>query len=364
MNLQRTSCVLALVACILVAANESLASSLTPDEALTAMRQGNARFASGRPTHPNSGQARIGETATGGQQPFATLITCSDSRVPVGRIFDQGIGDLFVIRVVGNVCAVDEIGSIEYGVEHLGTPLMVVLGHTSCWAVTAVATGAELHGSIPALVDNIIPAVERAEKSTGLSGSAVVPAAVEENVWQSVSDLLAGSPATAKLVGEHKLKVVGAVYDIADGTIKWLGEHPGQASLLTGGSASSADDHSNGQGASDSNGGPAVDSGHGDEATEGHSTEGEEGEADPDSEMKALLAFSMSKVTSMLMLIVIGMCILGLGLALLAFQNLKLKVPAVSLPKKKKPKTSSDEPADDVSAEPTEEPAAGPTEEG
>lgn len=351
MNLQRLGCVLALASTCLLAFQASLADNLTPDEALVTLRQGNARFVSGRPTHPNSGKSRINETATDGQQPFATLITCSDSRVPVERVLDQGIGDIFVIRVAGNVCAVDEIGSIEYGVDHLGTSLMVVLGHTGCGAVTAVATGAELHGSIPALVDNIIPAVERAEKNTGLKGSAVVSAAVVENVWQSISDLLAGSPATSRLVREHKLKVVGAVYDITDGTVEWLGEHPGQASLLAGGSASPGDEHGEGPGAGASEDGHAVDTEHNAAAEDGHGEEGEEGADDQNSEI-ALLGYTMVKVNTILMFMVVGMCVLGLGLALLAFQNMKFKVPAVKIPKKKKkaPASETTEESTDESA--------------
>ncbi len=89
------------------------------------------------------------ETAGRGQAPFATILGCSDSRVPCELVFDQGVGDLFVVRVAGNVCAVDEAASIEYGIGHLGTPLLVVLGHEKCGAVTAVATEAELAGSIP-----------------------------------------------------------------------------------------------------------------------------------------------------------------------------------------------------------------------
>lgn len=357
MNLLRNICIMTLATICLVASEASVADNLTPDEALVMLRQGNARFASGRPTHPNSGKARITETATDGQHPFATLITCSDSRVPVERVFDLGIGDIFVIRVVGNVCAVDEIGSIEYGVDHLGTPLMVVLGHTGCGAVTAVATGAELHGSIPALVDNIIPAVERAEKYTGLKGSAVVPAAVKENVWQSISDLLTGSPTTARLAGAQQLKVVGAVYDITDGKVEWLGEHPGQSSLVAGGSPVTVEDHGEGHGTGEGNDGPAVDASKGADDNAGHSEEAEDGAAADNSDLKTLLALSMSKVNSMLMLIVIGMCILGLGLGLLAIQNIQLKIPTVPLPKKKKKKAPAPEPQAQPADETADEPA-------
>jgi len=138
---------------------------MTPDEAMARLREGNGRYVAGKSTHPNTNSARRSETVKNGQHPFATVITCSDSRVPVERVFDQGVGDVFVIRVAGNVCDVDEVGSIEYGVDHLATPIHVVLGHTGCGAVTAVVTKAKLHGSIPPLVDNIEPAVEKAGKA-------------------------------------------------------------------------------------------------------------------------------------------------------------------------------------------------------
>ncbi len=358
MNLLRNICLMAIVSTCLLASQTSLASNMSPDEAWAAMRQGNGRFSSGHPTHPNSGSARIQETATG-QNPFVTLITCSDSRVPVERVFDQGIGDVFVIRVAGNVCDTDEIGSIEYGVDHLGTPLMIVLGHTSCGAVTAVATGAKLHGSIPALVDNIGPAVKRAEDITGLKGSALVPKAVEENVWQSISDLLQGSPATASLVSGHQLKVVGAVYNITDGTVEWLGEHPGQESLLAAGSTSPGGGHGSDTSASDGGEHGPTDAGHGADTEGEHGAEGDEEPEDEDSELKDVLAYSMARVNTMLMFLVIGMCVLALGLALLAFQSIKLKTPAVSLPKKKKPKPNpkpvEEPPAEESGAEPGEE---------
>ena len=173
-----------------------------PDQALQRLEQGNARFVAGESTHENTGADRMAETAKNGQHPFATVITCSDSRVPVARVFDQGIGDLFVIRVAGNVSDVDEVGSIEYGVDHLGTPVMVVLGHTNCGAVTAVVTNAELHGSIPPLVDNIKPAVEQARKNhPHLQGKALVPEAVKANVWQSIDDLFKTRPGRSRSSG-------------------------------------------------------------------------------------------------------------------------------------------------------------------
>src|SRR5688572_4328071 len=138
------------------------ATMLSGEDALTALKDGNTRYIAGKPIHPNQDAARR-TTVAKGQNPFATVLTCSDSRVPVELLFDQGLGDTFVVRVAGNVSDTDEVGSIEYGVGHLNTPLLVVMGHTSCGAVKAVLEGLQVHGSIPALVDNITPAIAQAK---------------------------------------------------------------------------------------------------------------------------------------------------------------------------------------------------------
>lgn len=206
---------------------------ITPNEAMKSLQEGNQRFLNGTLTHPRLDKDRILDTYENGQHPFVTIMTCSDSRIPVEVVFDQGIGDVFVIRVAGNVSDTDEIGSIEYGVDHLETPVMVVLGHTSCGAVTAVATNAELHGSIPSLVDNIEPAVDRVlARYPNLSGSELVEKAVVENVWQSIEDLLTHSESTAERVDSGKVRVIGAVYHTENGQVEWLGEHPSQAEIL------------------------------------------------------------------------------------------------------------------------------------
>ncbi|MEI6128068.1 MAG: carbonic anhydrase, partial [Pseudomonadota bacterium] len=149
--------------------------------------------------------------------------------------FDQGIGDVFVIRVAGNVADTDEIGTIEYGVGHLKTPLLIVLGHSKCGAVTAVATGAEVHGSIPKLVDNIIPAVKKAkEKAPDAKGDMLVKEAITMNVWQAIEDTFKGSEEVRHLVNSGNLKVVGALYDIETGKVTWMGSHPRQVDLVGG----------------------------------------------------------------------------------------------------------------------------------
>ncbi|MEO5338899.1 MAG: carbonic anhydrase [Magnetococcus sp. MYC-9] len=197
------------------------APTVTPDQALQWLQEGNARFLAGKSERPNLSPTRIADTFVNGQHPFATIISCSDSRVPVEHLFDRGIGDLFVIRVAGNVADTDEIGTTEYGAGHLHTPLILVLGHTKCGAVTAVVKGDSVGGSIPKLVDNIIPAAKRS-KEKGLTGDALVLDAIRENVFQSMQDLLANSEELRHLEHAGKVKMVGALYHIEDGSMEWL----------------------------------------------------------------------------------------------------------------------------------------------
>jgi carbonic anhydrase len=210
-------------------------SGISAAEALARLMDGNTRFVSGVAFYPPIGGDRRAEVVAHGQQPYATIVGCSDSRVPLEVLFNQGIGDIFVVRVAGNVCATDETGSVEYGVDHLGTPLCVVLGHSHCGAVTAVLTGAEVHGSIPKLIEPIIPAVEQVKRENpGVPPGELVPQAVVANVWQAIADLLSRSEAVRRRIAAGRLQVLGAVYDLPSGQVEWLGEHPRQAELLAG----------------------------------------------------------------------------------------------------------------------------------
>jgi carbonic anhydrase len=202
----------------------------TPAEIIQMLKSGNERFYTGNAIYPHTDAARIALAAQAdqGNHATATVISCSDSRVPVELIFDAGIMDIFVIRVAGNVADTDEIGSIEYGLAHVNTPVLVVLGHTRCGAVTAVAQAVQGHGhklerNIPPLVDNIVPAVKRAmDRHQDLHGDALIPYAIEENIWQSIEDLFMKSPAVRNLVKKEKVIVAGAVYDLASGKVEWL----------------------------------------------------------------------------------------------------------------------------------------------
>jgi len=207
-------------------------SALTADEAVKKLKDGNKRYVTGKTTHPNQTQARRKETASG-QHPFASVLACSDSREPVEIIFDQGIGDIFVIRVAGNVVDTVEIGSIEYGVAHLDTPVVLVLGHTHCGAVAAAVKDAPVQGSIVPLVENIIPAVYSArEKNPKLSGDKLMARVTEENVRLSIENLISRSSIIRDKINEGKLQILGAIYNIESGEIDWLGPHPEQAQLL------------------------------------------------------------------------------------------------------------------------------------
>ena len=216
----------------------STATSVTPSEALDKLKKGNQRFTADKRLYANQGGKTRTLTAEKGQFPFASVLGCADSRAPIEHIFDAGVGEIFTIRVAGNVSDTDEIGTIEYGVGHLGTPVLVVLGHTRCGAVTAVVKGDTVHGSIPALVDNIVPAAEKARKKMGTATiEKLVEEAIRQNVWQSIEDLLKRSDETRHLVREKKLMVVGALYNLQSGEVEWLGEHPDQAGLTGHGSS-------------------------------------------------------------------------------------------------------------------------------
>lgn len=219
-----------------VVASDNTLEKPTPAEAVKLLQEGNKRFYSGKPVHPHTSANRIFQAGVEnqGDHAFATVITCSDSRVPVERIFDTGIMDTFIIRVAGNVMDTDEAGSVEYGLSHVHTPVLVVLGHTQCGAVTAVThsiqgKGHGLERNIPPLVDNIIPAVKRTmAEHPDVHGDDIIPLAIVENVWQGIEDLFMNSPSSRDLYREGKVKVVGAVYDVGTGMVEWLSEEPVQ----------------------------------------------------------------------------------------------------------------------------------------
>ncbi len=207
--------------------------SIDPTLALDMLLQGNERFINFEAQHPRQMAEQRQKTAKNGQKPFASVLTCSDSRVPVEILFDVGIGDVFVVRVAGNVADKCEIGSLEYGAAHLGTRLIVVMGHTKCCAVTAAVKKQDAGPCVAAIINKISPALEKVKaESKGLSEDAVILKAIRANVWQSVEEILESSEEIRNLVLEGKVKVVGALYDIQAGTVTNMGVHYNQAKIL------------------------------------------------------------------------------------------------------------------------------------
>ncbi len=184
------------------------------DEALQRLKEGNERFAADKATHERQQGHRRAEVSKG-QKPFAIIVCCSDSRVPPEIVFDQGLGDVFVLRTAGNV--VDDVGagSIEYAVEHFGTQLVVVLGHSQCGAVSAALSGGEAPGNVRAVVDAIKPAVEKVKGDPGDR----LENAVKSNVRETVKWLQRSDPELTERVKAGKLKIVGACYDLESGRV-------------------------------------------------------------------------------------------------------------------------------------------------
>ena len=186
---------------------------LTPDQALQQLLDGNQRFVSSKRQNPHRTMFRLREVAKG-QHPFASVLGCADSRVPVEIVFDQGLGDLFVCRVAGNVVTPEEAGSLEFGAAILGTKVILVLGHERCGAISAAAKGAQVPGQIGSLIDAIQPATEQASKQPGDPIANLCKA----NVRLQVEHLKA-SPVLAQLIQENKLKIVGGYYDLDTGSV-------------------------------------------------------------------------------------------------------------------------------------------------
>jgi carbonic anhydrase len=208
-------------------------NAMDPNDALKLLKDGNARFAAAKSKNPNTGTERLVETSEQGQHPFAIVLSCSDSRVPVERIFDRGVGDIFVVRVAGNVCSTDEAASIEYAIEHLGPKLLVVVGHSHCGAVKAAIEGGEPGANVEKLLVHIKPAVERACRNHGnLEVRQCLNAAIKENVWQSIEDMLSISSIVRNSVAAKDVTVIGAIYEIDTGKIEWIGKHPHEDVLL------------------------------------------------------------------------------------------------------------------------------------
>lgn len=187
---------------------------LSPNEALKRLIDGNRRFVTQQRQYPNQSAKRLSEIAQA-QHPYATILSCADSRVTAEIIFDEGLGDLFDVRVAGNIVTPETLGSLEYAAVLLETPVLMVLGHERCGAVTAAVKGETLPGSIARFVEPIAPAVKQ---SKDLPGDPVENAVVA-NVRYQVSQLTERSPLLAQRVQSGKLTIVGGRYDLDTGEV-------------------------------------------------------------------------------------------------------------------------------------------------
>jgi carbonic anhydrase len=194
---------------------------LSPDAALERLLQGNQRYIDGVSKRHDFKHER--EALAGGQNPYAGILSCADSRIAPEYAFDSGRGDLFVCRVAGNFANTESIASLEYGVAILGTPLILVLGHESCGAVDAtiksLKDGTTLPGHLPSLVAAIEPAVKAVSREPGN----LLDNATRQNVIDNVAKLKSATPILSAAVEQKKLKVVGGIYRLRDGRVDMIG---------------------------------------------------------------------------------------------------------------------------------------------
>lgn len=201
---------------------------ISATEALERLRQGNRRFIAGESRLDRLASEKRRNAVVGDQNPFAIVLGCSDSRVPAEIVFDQGLGDLFVIRVAGNIVAPSQIGSVEFAAELFGTSLVVVLGHSRCGAVGATLDeldGNQRHNSrnLRSIVDRVRPAVEPLLDSCGhLPRDELVQQAVRANVRASANQLRHGSEVLEQLIAQGRLLIVGADYSLDTGEVDFF----------------------------------------------------------------------------------------------------------------------------------------------
>ena len=218
-----TSRFVSLLICITLAisfrahASSEAAHQINGDESLALLMDGNARFVSGEVIRPHQTGTRRAELAKG-QSPVAIVLTCSDSRVAPELYFDQGLGDLFVVRNAGNVVDDHVLGSIEYAVEHLHTPLIIVVGHEKCGAVSAAVAGGHAPGHIASIVESISPAVEAAKDQSGDKVDNTVCA----NARRCAQQVCDAPPFLTAALQSGKVKVVAARYELATGRVAIL----------------------------------------------------------------------------------------------------------------------------------------------
>jgi carbonic anhydrase len=194
--------------------------SVAPSEAISKLKEGNGRYTSGNLQHPGQTAERRTELAKT-QHPFATILSCSDSRVPPEIVFDQGLGDLFIVRVAGNVMNDEGLGSIEYSVDHLGTRLILVLGHQSCGAVKAAKETIAAKGKAPGHIESLVTAIKPAVEATAKDD---LETTIKANVKHVVNALRSSTPILKAKVDSGEVQVIGGYYSLDTGAVTFLDE--------------------------------------------------------------------------------------------------------------------------------------------
>ena len=201
---------------------------ITASDALERLKEGNQRFLSGVRSIDTIVKQIQRENFVEGQEPFAIILGCSDSRVPAEIIFDQGLGDLFVIRVAGNIVAPSQVGSVEFAAERFGTPLVVVLGHSMCGAVMATIDelerpSDEKSSNVLSIVNRIRPTVEPLfETELRNDPDKLLESSIHANILAATNNLMHGSQMLEQLVQQGKLRIVGAEYSLETGEVKFF----------------------------------------------------------------------------------------------------------------------------------------------
>ena len=194
--------------------------SVVPAEAISKLKEGNGRYTSGNLQHPGQTIERRAELAKT-QHPFAAVLSCSDSRVPPEIVFDQGLGDLFIVRVAGNVINDEGLGSIEYSVDHLGARLILVLGHQSCGAVKAARETIAAKGRAPGHIESLVTAIKPAVEATAKDD---LDTTIKANVKNVVQALRSSTPILKAKVDSGEVKVIGGYYSLDTGAVTFLDE--------------------------------------------------------------------------------------------------------------------------------------------
>jgi carbonic anhydrase len=223
MQLLRVFCAVAalLFGCVAGVWGQHAASALSADQALSRLMAGNARFVAYKGRHPDESAGRRRELVSG-QHPFAVILGCADSRVAPELLFDEGLGDLFVIRVAGNIVDDAVLGSIEYAIEHLGTNLIVVLGHEKCGAVSAAVESGSAPGHLASLVSAIRPSVVATASSPGDK----IHNCVVDNARRVARQIRESEPVVKEATQQNGVKVIAADYDLTTGKVQILDNLP------------------------------------------------------------------------------------------------------------------------------------------